>query len=343
MSKTKIEWAERVWNPVRGCSRVSEGCRNCYAERLAARFSRPLVQDQTGEYAGGDPFAGFARMTREGPRWTGRVELIPSNLSEPLRWRKPARVFVNSMSDLFHESLPFEEIDRVFSVMALAPQHTFIVLTKRAERMRRYVTGHRLSYKAFVYVAAVFVGPGCDADAVIDAAWGRYHDGLPNLWLGVSVEDQATADERIPHLLATPAAKRVVSYEPALGPVDFEPWLGPHDESECPVSDPDCYGGNGDGHGACQRPQRVDGVIVGGESGPGARPCDVAWIRSAVEQCRDAGVPCFVKQLGANVVNSSEEVGPWPVAPEEQLRMRSRKGGDPSEWPEDLRVREWPR
>lgn len=336
MSKTKIEWAERVWNPVRGCSRVSEGCRNCYAERLAARFSRPLVQDQTGEYAGGDPFAGFARMTREGPRWTGRVELIPSNLSEPLRWRKPARVFVNSMSDLFHESLPFEAIDRVFSVMALAPQHTFQVLTKRPDRMRHFANGLRCDYEEFVPLVAQFVGDNCDADAVVDAAWARYRDGLPNVWLGVSVEDQETADARIPHLLATPAVKRFVSYEPALGPVDFTRL---HYERITVI---DALAGTHGWPSPHAPGPRLDWIIVGGESGPGARPCDVAWIRSARDQCRAAGVPIFVNQLGANVVNSSEEVGPWPVAPEEQLRMRSRKGGDPSEWPEDLRVREWP-
>lgn len=336
MSKTKIEWAERVWNPVRGCSRVSEGCRNCYAERLAARFSRPLVQDQTGEYAGGDPFAGFARMTREGPRWTGRVELIPSNLSEPLRWRKPARVFVNSMSDLFHESLPFEAIDRVFSVMALAPQHTFQVLTKRPDRMRHFANGLRCDYEEFVPLVAQFVGDNCDADAVVDAAWARYRDGLPNVWLGVSVEDQETADARIPLLLATPAVKRFVSYEPALGPVDF---------TRIPI--PDSPSPPIRGHALHQYrgfKNRIDWIIVGGESGPGARPCDVAWIRSAVEQCKSAGVPCFVKQLGASPYADKhyrpEDSVPMNLAT--SIVLRHRKGGDPSEWPEDLRVREWP-
>ncbi len=284
------------------------------------------------------------------PEWCDRV-WDTSSLSDPLRWRKPARVFVNSMSDLFHESLPDEAIAAVFVAMAAAPQHTFIVLTKRAERMRRFMTGHRLSYEDFVGVAAFFVGSECNTDAVIDAAWARYRAGLSNLWLGVSVEDQPSADERIPHLLATPAAKRVVSYEPALGPVDFRNWIDPHG----------CHGHSAIGDGSDLQScdgciPYIDWVIVGGESGPGARPCDVAWIRSARDQCRAAGVPIFVKQLGANsIARCVEDFGdeqfrawdsghanePFPLSGV-RVPFRSRKGSDPSEWPEDLRVREWP-
>lgn len=330
MTRTKIEWAERTWNPVRGCSRVSEGCRNCYAERQAARFS--------GE---GQPWNGFVRWQSRvsglqyenpkaagsaDPRWTGRVELIPEKLTEPLSWQKPARVFVNSMSDLFHESLSDEAIAAVFVAMAAAPQHQFLVLTKRAKRMRRWfsetITG------------------ATREQMVRSPIWIPKWPGwpLPNVWLGVSVEDQSSADERIPHLLATPAAKRVVSYEPALGPVDFRNWIDPHG----------CHGHSAIGDGSDLQScdgciPYIDWVIVGGESGPGARPCDVAWIRSAVEQCKAAGVPCFVKQLGATPAVSGAEADPKHATFKAlEFGLRSRKGGDPSEWPEDLRVREWP-
>ncbi len=192
MSKTSIEWTDTTWSPTRGCSRVSEGCVNCYAERMAARFSGP-----------GRPFHGFAKDGK----WTGKVELIPSKLDDPLRWRKPRRVFVNSMSDLFHEALPFDAISEVYARMACSPQHTFQVLTKRPRRRLEYSRGGML--EAFM---------GGDHETI----WP-----LPNVWEGVSVEDQATADERIPLLLETPAAVRFVSYEPALGPVDFSRWMWP--------------------------------------------------------------------------------------------------------------------
>ena len=133
--KSKIEWTDATWNPVRGCSRVSEGCRNCYAERIAARFNGFQFDGMAADSVRFQPFSGFAEMTKAGPRWTGKVELIESALDAPLHWKKPRRIFVNSISDLFHESLPDEAIDRVFAVMALCPQHTFQVLTKRPERM----------------------------------------------------------------------------------------------------------------------------------------------------------------------------------------------------------------
>jgi len=305
---TGIQWTDRVWNPVRGCSRVSEGCRNCYAERIAARFSGP-----------GKPFAGFAR--REAPhgpvhphdlalwepkdrvaRWTGKVALVPEKLDEPLHWRKPSRVFVNSMSDLFHEKLSDGEIDQVFAVMAEAQRHTFQILTKRAERMRQYSVGHTL--------------PGC--------VWKW---PLPNVWLGVSVEDQTTADERIPLLLQTPAAVRFVSYEPALGPVDFHVYLSTDATEDCPA----CGSVMGCDHGA------LDWLIYGGESGPGARLNDIAWAESARDQCKEAGVAFFCKQLGAYPI-----IDPRYVRPRATRFLRDPKGGDPEEWPEDLRVREFP-
>lgn len=256
------------WNPVKGCSRVSEGCRNCYAEVMAARFSKP---SQWGH--------GFAEMRGGDHRWTGRVELVEERLTEPLKWRAPRCIFVNSTSDLFHERLPDEAIDRVFAVMALCPQHLFIVLTKRQERMQAW-----------------FASDPCDtidshAGTLMhwrdmpEAAWP-----LPNVILGVSVEDQPTADERIPHLLATPATCRMVSYEPALGPVDFSKVPG--------------FNRNG-------LDLRRWWVVAGSESGPGARPCDLSWVRSMRNQCHAAGVPFFMKQ----VVERGRKLplGQWPA------------------------------
>ena len=278
MGKTTIEWTEATWNPVRGCSRLSEGCRNCYAERMAARFARSDMgpAEWTARKEGGDlpPFHGFAHTTPFGPRWTGRVELIPDMLDIPLRRRKPTTYFVNSMSDLFHEALPDEVIDRVFAVMALCPQHRFQVLTKRATRMREYLgTGARHT-------------PIMDA---MNAGWNvraaALRWPLPNVWLGVSVEDQVTADERIPHLLQTPAAVRFVSAEPLLGEINFrwarwEPFV------------PGRWVNHLDGL------RRLDWVIVGGESGPEARPMKAAWAQSIRDQCVDAKVPFFFKQWG---------------------------------------------
>jgi protein gp37 len=322
MTRSSIEWTDRVWNPVRGCSRASEGCRNCYAERVAVRFSGP-----------GGPYEGFADVRSRHPqtgnatcgvrgRWTGRVELIPSKLDEPLRWKKPARVFVNSMSDLFHEELPDEAIYEVFSVMALAREHTFQVLTKRPRGMLGWAQSEPCAFLPKPW--------GMKGDTV---ASQPFRLPLPNVWLGVSVEDQATADERIPLLLQTPAAKRFVSYEPALGPVDF---------TDGPL-DPDST------MGRWSMLDQLDWVIVGGESGPGARPFDLAWARSVVAQCREAGVACFVKQLGARPVEGDAGLNLktcWSGAEgpngEHRERITHPKGGDPAEWPEDLRVREFP-
>lgn len=328
MSKTSIEWCTDTWNPVRGCSRVSEGCRNCYAERMAARNLPEMRSPTTG-----NP---FAVRGSDGPHWTGVVELIPEKLDEPLHWRKPRRVFVNSMSDLFHEALRDEAIDRMFGVMAQAPQHTFQILTKRPERMPGWFKGidpdqARMSSRLLRIAAGV--------------PWP-----LPNVWLGVSVEDQATADERIPLLLQTPAAKRFISLEPQLAPVDLAAWL--------PIcADCNRHRGKPTAPITHHHPPALDWVIVGGESGPGARPFDVEWARSTVRQCREAGVACFVKQLGARLITyvggeDMELVAGWKHRrwhdPEftdqrrQEIGLRSSKGGDMAEWPADLRVREFP-
>lgn len=333
MNKTTIAWTDSTWNPTRGCSRVSEGCRNCYAERVASRFSGP-----------GMPYEGLARDGR----WTGIVRLVEGKLDQPLRWQRPRRIFVNSMSDLFHESLPDDAIDRVFAVMALAP-HVFQVLTKRPERMRAYMQ-HRMQHRRDQLYP---VSKTCHVVPALLRAQLGYSIAVrrwppPNVHLGVSVEDQETADARIPLLLQTPAAVRWVSAEPLLGPIDLNDsrdWMTP-------------------GLTKPRNAPRLDWVVVGGESGPGARPCGVAWIRDVVQQCREAGVPCFVKQLGANVRdrNDAEWDGStltaWPNEPDLEhdpdgyvtnhqgatvrVRLNDRKGGDPAEWPEDLRVQEWP-
>jgi len=362
---SKIEWCDATWNPVRGCSRVSEGCRNCYAERQAARFvrrknterhvlgsgERVAVEYVTRDVAG--PFEGFAESTPAGPRWTGKVALVPEALDWPLRRRKPLRIFVNSMSDLFHEALPDEAIDRVFAAMALAPEHTFLILTKRAGRMLRFLESrgpgggpHGIGKAMFDLRPAAFGG----GDSAI-VTWP-----LPNVWLGVSVEDQATADERIPLLLQTPAAHRFISAEPLLGPINLREMAHQDDWHVDALDTPDPS-------------RRLDWVIVGGESGPGARPCGVDWIRSVVRDCKAASVPCFVKQAGRWVLGDDAgfRVNHWllengrgyvPPLIGEPARQRpptrvcavpavgfslfDRKGGDPAEWPEDLRVREVP-
>jgi len=363
--KTEISWTDFTWNPLRGCSRVSAGCANCYAATIAARFSYK-----------GAPYQGLAFRSSHGAEWTGIVSLVESALDLPLDWRKPRRIFVNSMSDLFHERVTDDWIDtifavmwacgrhtfqvltkrpermrdycdkllrhddragffvdalerhglgahvadpishsqdeplpnvhlgvsvedqmtadQIFAVMALAPQHTFQVLTKRPERMRAYLSKATVRHH-------VCAGDGCPyCSDTGRTAWAV--TPYPNVWLGVSVEDQPTADARIPLLLQTPAAVRFVSYEPALGPVAFGTINGRtsrvHDSGRMdvlrglavyPTTHPE-YPEQG------YPIQPLDWLIIGGESGPHARPCDLAWIRSAVAQCRAAGVPVFVKQ-----------------------------------------------
>lgn len=413
---TSIEWCDATWNPIRGCSRVSEGCRHCYAEKVAARFSGK-----------GLAYEGLAKRSASGEaRWTGEVRLVEKHLTDPLRWREPRGIFVNSMSDLFHEKVPDEWIDRIFAVMALAPQHTFQVLTKRPERMRAYFANRReriLSAIPATETTQWHVWAACTALHVSGAtqlvepwSWGPGNsiDGpwpLPNVWLGVSVEDHASADARIPVLLDTPAAKRFVSAEPLLGSVTFarehmgkSDWLTPRStthlradvlgmlrnrsfrgmqdssgnelspaRAELELKDlrnrgvkfipvgPRCEGFSDDGGCPGHRVPTLDWVIVGGESGPGARPCDVAWIRSIVEQCRAARVPAFVKQLGAvpidgagraplsTISRSRRGTVDGAIADDggdaqtwDRIPLANRKGNDPAEWPSDLRVREFP-
>ena len=269
---TSIEWTDRVWNPVTGCTKVSAGCKHCYAEGIANRFFAKQYPPNTD---------GSLRKFTD-------VRCHADRLDQPLHWKKPSRIFVNSMSDLFHEDVPFEFILACMARMVTADQHTYQILTKRPER------------------AIEFDRWMISDDSPCAVAWRK------NIWLGVSVENQATADERIPLLLQIPAAVRFVSAEPMIGPVDLL------------TIAPDLHD--------MQSGHTIDWVICGGESGIGARPFDLAWAESLRAQCRASGVPFFMKQLG-----SGSLIGPVGMS-----RSTSRKGNDPTEWPESLRVREFP-
>lgn len=316
--KTGISWTDATWNPTRGCSRVSEGCRNCYAEVQAARIVRMGKGKPTA-------YDGLVKLVGGEPRWTGDVRLVPDQLSWPLRKRKPLRIFVNSMSDLFHESLTNEQIAAVFGVMAACPQHTFQVLTKRAKRMREWfewldkaITGHWHARWGVLFehlepllgeVATQAAWMRAIADEPVPQSLGDagcHPWPLPNVWLGVSVENQAAGDERIPELLATPAAVRFLSCEPLIGEVDLDlpRCENPHhddengwywdDESAMPFCS-ECDVERSYGHWL-HLDGGIDWVIAGCESGPGARPCSVEWLRSLRDQCTEAGVAYFLKQ-----------------------------------------------
>lgn len=310
-STTGIAWTDHTFNPWRGCTKVSAGCANCYAETMSKRNPAAL-----GEW---------------GPNGK-RAMAAPSYWRLPARWDKAAqrdgvlrRVFCASLADVFEDRPELVGPRRtLFAAITATPNLDWLLLTKRPQNIARLIP---------------------------DAC-------LPNVWLGVSVEDQKTADERIPLLLDTPAAVRFVSYEPALGPVDFRRWLGGSDrdiDEERPLGSCVRCGVEWEERHKCPPGFRpfLDWIIVGGESGPKARPFDIAGARSAVEQCRRAGVACFVKQLGANPV----PLAPMRLPSYNALTGRRHRGwledgphaisdpagADPAEWPEDLRVREFPR
>lgn len=248
-SNSRIEWTEATWNPTTGCTKVSPGCDHCYAEGIYNRFHGPGAFDT--------------------------VTLHPKRLDVPLRWRRPRRVFVNSMSDLFHEAVPDDYIAQVFAVMALAPQHTFQLLTKRHGRMRSLLSDEDFRDLVSGEIVGMAVMDGVD-DSHLSAEALDYADWWPlrNVWLGVSVETQQWADIRIPALLDTPASVRFLSCEPLLGPVDIYDHLYRSD-------------------GRC-----IDWVIVGGESGAGARPMDREWATRLRDDCVIKGVSFFFKQWG---------------------------------------------
>lgn len=280
-----IAWCTETWNPLRGCSRVSDGCRNCYAEAMAGRFSGV-----------GQPYEGTITKDSHGQsKWNGTIKLVGEHLQDPLRWIRPRIVFVNSMSDLFHESVPDEFIDQVFAVMALAKQHTFQVLTKRPERMLAYLSRPavevRVGLQAFDFCLQAQhlsggtskLGKGLSMKASDINPGGLANWPLPNVWIGCTVENQETADVRIPLLLQTPAAVRWLSMEPLLGAVDLA-LLG-----TLPRSQHANY---------TQTHDLLHWVVVGGESGSNARPMHPDWARSLRDQCAEAGVSFLFKQWG---------------------------------------------
>jgi protein gp37 len=290
-NKTGIQWTDATWNPTVGCDQISPGCAHCYAKDLHDMRHRASLAGHAMAPQYAQPFE--------------VLQMIGGRLDTPLHWRKPRRVFVNSVSDLFHDDVPWSFIERVFDVMQTASRHTFQILTKRAENMRQFVE-----------------------------SWAFHHGGpLSNVWLGVSVENQRFADERIPLLLKTPAAVRFISAEPLLGPVSLYPqWM--------PAMGYDSLF------------PRLDWVIVGGESGPNARPLHIEWIRSIARECLEQrepftgkvrpAVPVFVKQLGAAPTCGTCLHPSVCWCGENLKRLRDSHGGEPTEWPEDLRVRQFP-
>lgn len=308
-----IQWTTHTFNPVRGCEKVSPGCDHCYAEAMSKR--NPAVLGEWGSDG--------TRIVASESYWTA-----------PEKWDRAAaaagerhRVFCASLADVFEDRPEWvRPRSRLFALIDATPNLDWLLLTKRPENVARLM-------------------PPLVTQYVPEAGEMSYVEGVrPNVWLGTSVEDQQRADERIPHLLRCPAAVRFLSVEPLLGPVDltrwmprFVPWANAGGPDECchgyaaGVPCPDCT-------------PRLDWVIVGGESGPHSRPCEVAWVRSIVAQCQAAGVACFVKQLGSHVVDS-ERGGMWPAGTKSSgLRalLRDKKGGDWSEWPNELRAREFP-
>lgn len=275
--KSGISWTEATWNPIVGCSIVSPGCTNCYAMQQAARITRMNPASH---------YEGTTKEVNGNYVWTGVLKQAPDHIATaPLRWKKPRLIFVNSMSDLFHESIPDEWIDRVMAVMTISQQHTFQVLTKRPQRMRSYlsaITKERIQKMAYELSHCV----------QYEGRW-LFDLPLPNVWFGVSAEDQTRFNERQDDLINTPAAVRFVSYEPALGNIDIceavgmwwnqtmNSWEGSHSR---PINR-DKWGG-----------KKIDWIIYGGESGPDFRPDQVRWAEGMMEQCKAAGIAFYYKQ-----------------------------------------------
>ena len=312
---TKIEWADATVNAVNGCSVLSPGCTNCYAMRLAGTRLKHHPSR-----------AGLTAPSKAGPVWNGTVRLNETALLQPLKWKRPRRIFWNAHGDLFHEAVPDAWIDRVFAVCALTPQHSHMILTKRSARLRAYFARPDVSVRVGLEGLGLCMdkaarprsklGSGIiikrtDINPGALAIWP-----LPNVWLGVSVEDQTRADLRIPDLLATPAAVRFISAEPLLGPVDLSDIaIGERRNgvrldglSGCEWDD---LGGRIDAEG-------LDWVIVGGESGPDARPMANEWAQSLVDQCQAAGVAVFIKQLSSGGPRAVHDIDVFPKG----LRVR---------------------
>ncbi len=381
--KTKISWSDATLNVVSGCTPVSAGCQNCYASRYAKRG--------IGDFVKGFRDPNDNKLYRVKIPFS-EVRTHPDRLEIPLHWRKPRKVFLCSMGDLFHDSVPDEFIEDVFATMANT-NHVYQILTKRPKRMLEWMRGEWRD----TMIEGRAQKQWHERTGEDPSLWLSVHLPLPNVWLGVTAENQAAADERIPLLLQTPAAVRFVSCEPLLGPVDIRKYLpsenwcfcgyvgnetgadfcvscenefGDGDscqscgceeyESSCPKCGRTDSFGCWDSGPIEQRPKTLDWAIVGGETGTGARPMQIEWARSIVQQCKAAGVAVHMKQMGSNCAfrDDSPAVGPefYPTDTEKQLEVAadalgeelkhwfkfSGKGANMDEWPEDLRVREFP-
>jgi protein gp37 len=253
-TKSQISWTDSTWNPIRGCTVVSPGCDNCYAMRMAARFSGK-----------GEPYDGLAKMTDKGPKWTGKLAFIENHLKDPMKWQGNRRIFVNSMSDLFHQNAAPEWIHKIFAVMAACQNHQFQVLTKRHNKMATYTTFPDTRETVSAWLAWLMCGVKPEiVPQHLQVKWP-----LPNVWLGVSAESQGAYNKQIDGLMQSEAAVRFLSLEPLIGPIDaqFE-----------------------------HMSEKPDWVIVGAESGPGRRPMDEGWVRDIRDQCKNAGIAFFYKQ-----------------------------------------------
>lgn len=294
---TKIQWCTETWNPLVGCSKLSLGCQKCYAAEAAK--SAQLQQ-----------FPQYQKVKD----WDGTIEFVENQLLKPLSWKTSKKVFVCSMSDIFHANVKDEWLDKIFAVMALAKQHTFQVLTKRPERMREYLSDPKTLQRIGTWVAAD-LKPHYGLVRLNHSVFDKFRLPLPNVWLGTSTENQATADSRIPSLLMTPASVRFLSCEPLLEAINLKKhFRTSKDGYELTWLD------------------YLNLVIIGGESGSGARPCQVDWIRSLVQQCKPTNVAVFVKQLGSMPMADTDT----------KLKLKDRKGGNIDEFPQELRVREFP-
>lgn len=300
---TNIQWTERTWNPMRGCWPHSPGCLNCYAAREAYRLAHnpnPAVAEKYGT---------LAVLRHDRPGWSGERNFDFATLAQAFTWRRPTVVFVNSMSDVFWEKFTNEEIAALFGVMGSLPHVRFQVLTKRAVRMVEWFAWAEAQGDAWAVCVRAATDLWHANDQLPPKILGlRQAWPLHNVWLGVSAEDQERLEDRAPLLMMAPAALRWVSCEPLLSELDLGRWL----QGPAP---------------------KLDWVVVGGESGPGARGCSVTWLHRVVADCAAAGTPVFVKQLGAR---------PYDAEPAAVVPVKHKKGGEPKEWPEALRVRQWP-